>query len=347
LKTSSRLLHLTFVLALICSSAAALSGVAAARQGGGEDNSATDTNTIPLYVRYDILFRRIVGPQPVGQGQRTPPNMDRSFYADIVRRDVQLSDEQARALVEIATECEGRVAEVDARARPIIEAFRAQNQQARTPGQGELPPPPPELAQLQQERNSIILQAREKLRTALGEEAFRRLDKYVTPKPGSARTVTLPRPGRPAIHLQAKATALSADDQTARKQFRVGEKIIIQITLLNNSARTISVRQSDLDDWFELSLVEGNSREPVLSFLTGKARDAEAARAEQSKTVELVPGQETVAGVFDLSKLRQPLKPGQYLMWPHRHVVLNRPAGQSEFIDLMSQDDPVTFEVLP
>jgi hypothetical protein len=347
LKTPTRLPHLTFALALICSFVTALSGVAFGQQGGAEDNSATDTNTIPLYVRYDILFRRIIGPQSGGLGAKTPPNMDRTFYADLVRRDVQLSDEQARALVEIATECEGRVAEVNARARTIIEAARAQNQQARTQGQGELPPPPPELAQLQQERNSIILQAREKLRTALGEEAFQRLDKYVTPQPGSSRSVALPRPGRPAIHLQARATALAADGQTAKIQFRVGEKVVVQITLLNTSARTISVRQSDLNDWFELSLVEGNSRERVLFFPPEKGQDAEAARAEQSKTVELVPGQETVAGAFDLSKLRLRLKPGQYLMWPHRRVILNRPPDQSEFIDLMSQDDPVTFEVLP
>jgi hypothetical protein len=253
-----------------------------------------------------------------------------------LRRELQLDDGQARALGEVAAECQSRVAEVDARAKSVIEAFRAQ------PPGGQRP----DLAALEEERRSIIMQAREKLRTAFGEEVFRRFDTYVASH-GSGRTFTLPPAGRPAIPLQARATALSADGQTEKKQFHVGEKVVIQITLLNNSSRPVGVRQADLYDWFELSRIEGDGREPLFLRPPEVLQDTEAARAERAKDVELLPGQEAVVGAFDLSTILKSLRPGRYVVTPHPHVLLNRPPDRSEFIDLTSKDEPVTFEVVP
>ena len=47
------------------------------------------------------------------------------------------------------------------------------------------PPPPPELFAMQQERNAIILQARERLHAAFGEEEFTRFDQFVQKRIGS------------------------------------------------------------------------------------------------------------------------------------------------------------------
>lgn len=351
MKNPSRHLPLALVLALVSSLVTATRPVAlsrptsfvpapscvdAAQQGGAEVGPAQQTDDIPLFVRYGILFRRIAGPQPGRQEAKAPGDTGGSHYADLLRRELQLDDGQARALEEIAAECQGQVAEVDARAKAMIDAFRAQ------PSGGQRP----DLAALEQERRSIIVKAREKLRTAFGEEVFRRFDTYVASH-GSGRTFTLPPAGRPAIPLQARATVLSADGQTEKRQFRVGEKIVIRITLLNNSSRPVGVRQADLYDWFELSRIGEGGREPVFIRPPEVAQETEAARAGRLKNVELLPGQEAVVGAFDLSTVQRSLRPGQYVVSPHPHVLLNRPPDQSEFIDLTSEGDPVTLEVAP
>jgi hypothetical protein len=320
--------------------------VAARQQGRAEDPSAQKDDSLPLFVRYGILFRRLAGSQSGGQDSGTPGTSNESRYAALLQREVPLSVEQTRELLEVAGECQRQVAEVDARAKAIIETFRSQNPPASQSAPGERPPPPPELAQLQQERNSVILRAREKLRAAFGEETFRRFDSYVASH-GNGRTFTLPPAGRPPVSLQATVTALSADGQTPKRQFRVGEKVLIQVALLNNSSRPIGVRLSDLYDWFELSRVGEGGRAPVFMRPPEKG-PSEGAQAEQRQDVELSPGQQTVVGTLDLGEIQKFLRPGQYVMAAHPRVLLNRPPDQSVFVNLTSTDDaPVTFEILP
>lgn len=346
----------TFIhLALACSLSFVLmpSGVTAMQQGSTEGTSTQQEDSLPLFTRYGILFRRLAGSQPRVQESRPTGKTRESHYRDLLQREVHLSDEQSRALEEIAGACQRRIADVDARAKAIIDAFRAQHPRARPTAPGEQSPPlpspparPPELAALQEERRSIILHSREQLRAAFGEEVFKRFDGYVTSH-GNGRAFTLPPRDRPAISMQATTTALSADGLTARKQFRAGEKIVIRIALLNNSSHSINVRQVDLYDWFEVSRIEGNSREAIFIRPPDRAEETGAARIGQMQSVELMPGQKTIAGTLDLSNSLRSLRPGRYVVAPHPHVLLNRPPDKSEFIDFTSADDPVTFEVVP
>ena len=95
------------------------------------------------------------------------------------RRQANLSEEQERVLLEIAIECEQEVQQQDARAKIIIDAYRARYPGGRVPT-GETPPPPPaELRTLQTERNAIILRARDRLRTAFSEQEFERFNEFV------------------------------------------------------------------------------------------------------------------------------------------------------------------------
>ena len=90
-----------------------------------------------------------------------------------------LTDEQARLLSEVAAEGEREVQQVDARAKVIIDAFRARYPGGRVPS-GEVPPPPPaEIRALQAERNAAILRARDRLRAAFGEQEFSRFSEFV------------------------------------------------------------------------------------------------------------------------------------------------------------------------
>lgn len=108
-------------------------------------------------------------------------------------------------------------------------------------------------------------------------------------------------------------------------------------------SRPISVRQTDLYDWFEVLRVEGNSREPV--FI--RSPDRTGARAAEAQDVELVPGQRTIAGTLDLSDSAGALRPGRYVVAPHPPVLLNRPPDKSEFLDFTNAGDATTFEVVP
>jgi hypothetical protein len=102
----------------------------------------------------------------------------RGFY----KREAKLDEGQDAALGQIALEVENEVNALDAQARQIIEAARAQK-----PGgalsQGEaIPPPPQELAVLQQRRNAAIIGARDRLRTVLGDPAFQEFQGFVQDK---------------------------------------------------------------------------------------------------------------------------------------------------------------------
>jgi len=89
---------------------------------------------------------------------------------------MKLDEAQAGALEAIAFACKEDVSRQDQKARGIIMSYRAQFPDGKIPDGVTPPPPPPELKLMWEERNAIILRARDRLRAALGEEAFRRFD---------------------------------------------------------------------------------------------------------------------------------------------------------------------------
>jgi len=94
-------------------------------------------------------------------------------------KKANLTSEQGRALDQIAADCEREVTNLDAKAKGLITAFRARALTKHSVTNGTVPPLPPELTAMQQQRNSAILHAREKLRAALGDQAFQQLDGFI------------------------------------------------------------------------------------------------------------------------------------------------------------------------
>lgn len=131
----------------------------------------------PEHVVYRQLFRHLVALKERAreiERQGKDGRALRSHYKD----KAGLNDEQARILDGIAADCEREVAQMDAKAQKIIDAFKARFPGGKVPV-GEKPPPPPELHRMQQGRNMIIMHARERLRTALGAQGFQQLDDFV------------------------------------------------------------------------------------------------------------------------------------------------------------------------
>jgi len=95
-----------------------------------------------------------------------------------LQKDADLSDAQANILESIASACEQEVERQDEKAKVIIEAFRSQFPEGKIPKGVALPPPPPELKLMWEERNAMILLARDRLRAAFGEQEFHRFDQH-------------------------------------------------------------------------------------------------------------------------------------------------------------------------
>lgn len=94
------------------------------------------------------------------------------------KRQAVLNDAQVGVLDLVATQYDEQEKLLDARAKPIIDAYKAQYPGGQVP-QGQKPAPPPaELRSLSHERDALALRSRDQLRASLGSE-FERFDNFV------------------------------------------------------------------------------------------------------------------------------------------------------------------------
>ena len=101
---------------------------------------------------------------------------------DLYKDTAQLNEQQARQLDHIAAKTNRATKELDARARQIIDAVRAQTPDRKLQ-KGQAPPrPPQELIYLNNSRRELIVQAVGELRANLGEEEFGRFSQFVNQK---------------------------------------------------------------------------------------------------------------------------------------------------------------------
>ena len=121
-----------------------------------------------------------------------------NYYKDRAR----LNDDQELTFEKIAADCERDVAKLDAQAQRIIDAAHARFPNGKVPAGAQIPPPPPELQRLQQQRIATIMEARNRLRAALGEQGFQQLDDFikVNVAPQVQPQPITPGQGTPAKH---------------------------------------------------------------------------------------------------------------------------------------------------
>lgn len=97
----------------------------------------------------------------------------------VLTKEAALGEAHARALEAVAAATVAEVERQDAKAREVIDAFRSRYPGGVVPRGERLPPPPPELKAMQEERNAIILRGRERVRATLGEREFGRFNEFV------------------------------------------------------------------------------------------------------------------------------------------------------------------------
>lgn len=109
-----------------------------------------------------------------------------------VQTQANLTDDQARKLGEIAAACVEQISQQDARALEVIQKSQSQFPGGRIPKGSHVPPPSPELKVLQQERDQMVLAARDSLSNALGAPAFDSVEQFATHRIGLSIRPTSP-----------------------------------------------------------------------------------------------------------------------------------------------------------
>ena len=145
--------------------------------------------SVPEHIIYGFLFRNVTRNNERNIDLRAKGTVTKKYFA--FRRELGFTAEQSRLLTEIASDCESQVRQQDRNAQFIIAEFRARLPKTK---EAQAPPPPAELKTMWEERNAIILRARDRLRDALGEDTFDRLDNFAKFRYGTNKTPVSLRP---------------------------------------------------------------------------------------------------------------------------------------------------------
>lgn len=136
---------------------------------------------VPDTVIYRHLFRHAASLKAKAD-ELERQGKDAKHLRGFFKRKADLSDEQAQAFNEISSQCALEIKVIDERAKPIIQAYKAQYPNGQVP-HGQLPAPPSaELREMTRERNDLVLRKRDELRAAFGEAEFTRFQDFVKNK---------------------------------------------------------------------------------------------------------------------------------------------------------------------
>lgn len=126
---------------------------------------------------------------------------DGSGFRNHFQKELGFSDGEFAAVRASAQRLSAKLAAQDAKAKAIVDAYRAKYpRQIQSPS--DLPPVPPELLQLQKERDAMIAQEVDALRASLGAQKAARMDAFLQNQ--FARSVTVQHVGPPPSHDPAR-----------------------------------------------------------------------------------------------------------------------------------------------
>ncbi len=137
----------------------------------------TDTGNaskIPDYILYDQIFRMVSSLRKKAESGEFS-NEKSAGLTKYFEERADLTTKEDQILQDTAFEFAQQVAPVDAQARTFIVQYR----QAVANGAEKVQTPPAELVALQEQRNKLVIEYRDRLQTALGADAFDKFDKFV------------------------------------------------------------------------------------------------------------------------------------------------------------------------
>lgn len=133
---------------------------------------------VPKHIVYDILFSEIGAFEKKAE-EKERDGKNATFLRAHHKTKLSLTDPQMDVLARIAAASNARVAKLDEQAAKIISAIRSSYPNGRVTGMQQLPELPPKLKELQLQRDEARVYSRERLREALGNKEFKRIDDFL------------------------------------------------------------------------------------------------------------------------------------------------------------------------
>ena len=133
---------------------------------------------IPDQVSYLFLFRHLAHLQKLAKEQQKK-GKDGSGFQRRFQLVLDIDEEQYKAVNDIALSTTSEIDKLDQQARVIVEAFKERYPDGALPEGLPAPPPPAELAALQQQRDDAVLRGGRRIREALGDGEFARFNEIV------------------------------------------------------------------------------------------------------------------------------------------------------------------------
>jgi hypothetical protein len=146
-------------------------------QSRAQSRSPVSQAQIPEHVLYRHLFHHVLALKKKAE-EFEKDGKDAAQFRTHFKRQAVLNDSQVGALDLVATQYDEQEKVLDTRAKPIIDAYKAQYPGGQVPHGQKPVPPPAELRSLSLERDALALRSRDQLRASLGSE-FERFDKFV------------------------------------------------------------------------------------------------------------------------------------------------------------------------
>ncbi|HLL72498.1 MAG TPA: hypothetical protein VK363_13735 [Pyrinomonadaceae bacterium] len=161
---------------------------AQANPSAGQPAPQPESEEVPEHVVYGQVFRHLKElHEKAADEERQGRNGAhlRKLYKEMAKLD----DHQAAQLDAVAAEANSDIEKLDKRALKIIGELRARHPEGKLAAGEQPPAPPAELYELSAKRRDRISVARERLRSALGEDEFARFNEFVRErvKPGIRR----------------------------------------------------------------------------------------------------------------------------------------------------------------
>lgn len=146
---------------------------------------------MPREVMYEVLFREVARFCRKADALATQSRPD-AFLRNHYRLNFELSESLDLSLKANALACAKELEGLDRRARAIVRATKKLYRNALPGQRGLIPPPPKELADLQEERNRIVLNTAENIAGVFGSAKFALFESQVRRYVGSHYRVSIP-----------------------------------------------------------------------------------------------------------------------------------------------------------
>jgi hypothetical protein len=164
--------------AIVIAGMLAVGMMAHPKQISQQQSASPPNSPPPEQVTYSAFFHYVVDlKNQAADLERSGKNG--SSLRSYVQLHAELNYEEGRMLDEIAAMCIQEVTQQDQKALAVIQKFKGQFPGGRVPKGAKLPPPPPELKVLQQQRDAIILRARDRLKKDIGEVGFNKVNDFI------------------------------------------------------------------------------------------------------------------------------------------------------------------------